>query len=66
MLENEYLRAMRSSNFTANVPVYVASGLLTYGAHDGMTLHSVPNTWSTCPSPSHHCMLVNFQLIATN
>lgn len=35
VLENEYLRAMRSSNFSPDIPVYVASGLLSYGAIDG-------------------------------
>lgn len=35
MLENEYLRAMRANKFSAHMPVYVASGLLTYGADEG-------------------------------
>lgn len=35
VLENEYLRSMRANRFSPNVPVYVASGLLTYGADDG-------------------------------
>lgn len=32
---NAYVGSMRQAGFTANVPMYVASGLLTYGANDG-------------------------------
>lgn len=35
VVENEYLRAMRANEFSWDVAVYVASGLLTYGADDG-------------------------------
>lgn len=33
---NAYVGSMRQAGFTANVPMYVASGLLTYGANDDM------------------------------
>lgn len=32
---NAYVGSMRQAGFTADIPMYVASGLLTYGANDG-------------------------------
>ena len=32
---NAYVASMRQAGFTSDVPMYVASGLLTYGASDG-------------------------------
>lgn len=39
VLENEYLRAMHANHFSPDIPVYVASGLLTYGADEGDPAH---------------------------
>ena len=46
--------SMRQAGFTANVPMYVASGLLTYGANDGeqsvsfVVIRSLPAMWHDC------------------
>ncbi len=34
-LWNEYVQAMQRGGFSADTPMYVASGLLTYGANEG-------------------------------
>ena len=36
---HNYIQAMRLAGFSAGVGVYVASGLLTYGARQGMAPH---------------------------
>lgn len=41
-LWNEYVQAMQRGGFSADTPMYVASGLLTYGANDGALMLAVP------------------------
>lgn len=41
-LWNAYVQAMRQAGFSRDTPMYVASGLLTYGASDGALTPPLP------------------------
>ncbi len=57
---NGYLGAMQAAGFASDLPLYVATGLLTYGANEGMLwVYAVPTPNAIPTHTPHHQQICN-------